>query len=81
MLYGLLAVVLMAMDQRGHYVPRIHSMAGNLVEPVYHVVEWPVRAMRNVFEQFQSRRTLRHENDSLRGYCSCNRRPCSGSKR
>ena len=66
MLYGLLAMVLMAMDQRGHYVPRIHHMAGYLVEPVYHVVEWPVRAMRNLFTQFQSRRSLRHENERLR---------------
>ena len=66
MLYGLLAVVLMAMDQRGHYVPRIRSAAEYLVEPVYHVIEWPVRALRNVFGQFQSRRSLRHENDRLR---------------
>jgi rod shape-determining protein MreC len=66
MLYGLLAVVLMALDQRGHYVPQIRSAAGYLVEPVYHVVEWPVRAMRNLFTQFQSRRSLRHENESLR---------------
>lgn len=66
MLYGLLAVVLMAMDHRGHYVPRIRSMTEYLVEPVYHVMEWPVRAMRNLFGQFQSRRSLRHENDDLR---------------
>ncbi len=66
MLYGLLAVILMAMDQRGHYVPRIRSMALYLVEPVYHVVEWPVRAARNVFGQFQSRRSLRHDNEVLR---------------
>ena len=66
MMYGLLAVVLMAMDQRGHYVPRVRSAAAYLVEPVYHVVEWPVRALRNLFGQFQSRRSLRHENDRLR---------------
>ncbi len=66
MLYGLLAVVLMAMDQRGHYVPRIRSMALYLVEPVYHIVEWPVRAARNVFGQFQSRRSLRHDNEAFR---------------
>jgi len=66
MLYGLLAVVLMAMDQRGHYVPRIRSMAEYLVEPVYHAMEWPVRATRNLFGQFQSRRSLRHENEDLR---------------
>ncbi len=66
MLYGLLAVVLMAMDQRGHFVPRIRSLALYLVEPVYHVVEWPVRAARNVFGQFQSHRSMRHENEALR---------------
>lgn len=66
MLYSLLAVVMMAMDQRGEYVPRIRSAAGNLAEPVYHVIEWPVRATRNLFMQFQSRRTLRHENEQLR---------------
>ena len=46
MLYGLLAVVLMAMDQRGNYVPMIRSAAGNLAEPVYHLVDWPVSAAR-----------------------------------
>jgi rod shape-determining protein MreC len=66
MLYGLLAVVLMAMDQRGNYVPMIRSAAGNLAEPVYHLVDWPVSAARNVFRQFQSRRSLRHENNLLR---------------
>lgn len=66
MLYGLLAVVLMAMDHRGHFVPKIRSVLEYAVEPVYHVVEWPVRATRNLFGQFQSRRSLRHENESLR---------------
>lgn len=66
MVYGLLAIVLMALDQHGHYVPRIRGMAQYLVEPVYHLVEWPVRAARNVFGQFQSRRSLRHDNESLK---------------
>ena len=68
MLYGLAAVVLMAMDQRGHYVSSIRSAAGTLVEPIYHAVEWPLRAVRNLSEQFQSRRSLRQDNDRLRGY-------------
>lgn len=66
MLYGLLAVVLMAMDHRGKYVPRVRSVLENAVEPVYHVVEWPVRATRNLISQFQTRRSLRHENEDLR---------------
>jgi rod shape-determining protein MreC len=66
MIYVLLAIVLMAMDHKGHYVPRVRSVALYLVEPVYHIVEWPVRAAQNLLEQFQSRRSLRHENDALR---------------
>ena len=65
MLYGLLAVVLMAMDHRGRYVPKARSVAENAVEPVYHVVQWPVRATRNLIGQFKSRRALRHENKAL----------------
>jgi rod shape-determining protein MreC len=66
MLYGLLAVVLMAMDHRGQYVPRVRSMVEYLVEPVYHVIDWPVSALRNLHGQFQSRRSMRHENEHLR---------------
>jgi rod shape-determining protein MreC len=66
MLYGLLAVVLMAMDQRGQYVPRFRNFANYLVEPVYYAVEWPVRALRGVFGYFQSTQALRRENDQLK---------------
>lgn len=66
MLYGLLAIVLMAMDHRGQYVPRFRSLANQLVEPVYHVVDWPVHALRGVFGFFQSSQTLRRENEQLR---------------
>ena len=65
MLYGLLAIVLMAMDHRGRYVPKVRSVLENAVEPVYHVVEWPVRALRNLSGQLQTRRSLRHEKESL----------------
>lgn len=65
MLYGLLAVVLMAMDQRGQYVPRFRTFANYLVEPVYTVVEWPVRALRGVFGYFQGTQALRRENSEL----------------
>ena len=66
MLYGLMAVVLMAMDQRGQYVPRLRNLANYLVEPVYYAVEWPVRALRGVFGYFQSAQALRRENDQLK---------------
>ena len=66
MLYGLIAVVLMAMDHRGQYVPRFRQLANHLVEPVYHVVEWPVRALREVFGFVRSAQSLRRENDAYR---------------
>lgn len=66
MLYGLMAIVLMAMDQRGQYVPRFRNLANHLVEPVYHLVDWPVAALRGVFGLFQSTQALRRENDQLR---------------
>ncbi len=65
MLYSLLAIVLMAMDHRGQYVPRLRSMASYLVEPVYHVVDWPVQALRTVFSFLQSTRALLRENEEL----------------
>ncbi|MEJ2384555.1 MAG: rod shape-determining protein MreC [Xanthomonadales bacterium] len=66
MLYGLIAIVLMAMDHRGQYVPKVRNVVENAVEPVYHVVEWPFRAAGNLSEQFRTRRELRHENEELR---------------
>ena len=66
MLYGLLAIVLMAMDHRGQYIPRFRSLATYLVEPAYHAVDWPVRALRGVFGFFQSGQRLRRENGELR---------------
>ena len=66
MLYGLLAVVLMAMDHRGQYIARFRGLASHLVEPVYHVIDIPVRGLRGVFEFFQSSGALRRENKSLR---------------
>jgi rod shape-determining protein MreC len=65
MLYGLLAVVLMAMDHRGKYVPRLRSVAEYAVEPVYHVIDWPVNAARSLYGQFEGRRSLRTENERL----------------
>jgi rod shape-determining protein MreC len=65
MLYGLLAVVLMAMDHRGNYVPRVRSIAQHAIEPVYHAVEWPVKTLHKLLGHFQSRSALLEENDRL----------------
>lgn len=66
MLYGLLAIVLMALDQRGHYIPRVRSAIANIVEPLYHLVDWPVRAAENVAGELRSRDALQEKNASLR---------------
>lgn len=66
MLYGLLAIVLMAMDHRGQYISRFRGLANHIVEPVYHVIDWPISGLRGVFGFFQSGRVLRRENEQLR---------------
>jgi len=43
----------------------VRSLAQYAVEPIYHLVEWPVQAARAVVEQFQSRGALRAENERL----------------
>jgi rod shape-determining protein MreC len=62
MLYILMAVVLMAMDQRGSYVPRLRAALAYAVEPVYHLVELPVRTLRGVRTYGRSYETLVVEN-------------------
>ena len=65
MLYLLLAVVLMVMDQRGHYVPRIRSAMEAGLEPVYHVVGFPARAASAVAKYTRSYLDLSAENEAL----------------
>jgi rod shape-determining protein MreC len=66
MLYGLLSIVLMAIDQRGHYIPRLRDTVGDAAEPLYHFVDWPVRTVESLGSQFESREELRNKNESLR---------------
>lgn len=65
MLYSLLAIVLMAMDHRGQYVPRLRSLSSHVVEPIYHAVEWPIEALRGAFSFLQGTRSLLRENERL----------------
>lgn len=65
MMYILLAIVLMFMDQRGHYVPRIRSAMELAFEPVFHVVGWPAEAVRSLDEHFRTRRDLISENQQF----------------
>ncbi len=65
MTYILLAIVLMLMDQRGHYVPRLRSAMELAFEPVFHLVGWPSEALQSLDQHTRARRDLLAENQQL----------------
>lgn len=65
MVYLLLAIILMAMDQRGQYVLQARGVISLALEPVFHLAEWPSRAIRSVRANAQSFRSLLEENEQL----------------
>jgi len=64
-MYILLAVVLMSMDQRGHYVPKIRSTLELAFEPVFLLVGWPSRTWESLGEQTTARNKLIADNQTL----------------
>ena len=66
MMYILLATVLMFMDQRGHYVPRIRSAMEMVFEPVFHLVGWPAEALQSLKLHTRARKELMSENQQLK---------------
>ena len=64
-MYILLAIVLMFMDQRGHYVPKVRGVLELALEPVFHVVSWPAEVLRLVREHTRVREDLIAENQQL----------------
>lgn len=65
MMYMLLAVVLMSMDQRGQYVPKVRSTMELAFEPIYALVGWPSQAWQSLAEQFAARNELIEDNQQL----------------
>ena len=65
MMYILLAIVLMLMDQRGHYVPRIRGAMELVFEPVFHLVGWPAEAIQSIGQRSRARSELVDENHLL----------------
>jgi len=65
MLYLLLAIILMAMDQRGQYVARVRGAFTILAEPVFHLVDWPASAVRSARARAQSLEQLLDSNAQL----------------
>ncbi len=65
MMYILLAIVLMMMDQRGHYVPRVRGAMELAFEPVFHIVGWPADAWQTLDQRTRARSELINENQQL----------------
>jgi rod shape-determining protein MreC len=65
MMYILLAIVLMMMDQRGQYVPRVRSVLESGLEPVFHAVSWPSKAWQSLRRQRLSHAELVEETQRL----------------
>jgi len=65
-MYILLGVVLMFMDQRGHYVPRLRSAMETVFEPVFQVVAWPSEFIQTVDQHTRARNEMIANNEQLR---------------
>ena len=65
MMYILLAVVLMSMDQRGQYVPQVRDIAEQGLEPVFRLVGWPTRAWQSLSLKSTARNELISNNQQL----------------
>ncbi len=73
LMYGILAVFLMALDHRGHYLNVARNVAMQVILPLYQVVDWPQRQWRRVGayldstgEQLHEIAVLQQQNQSLR---------------
>jgi len=64
-MYILLAIVLMLMDQRGHYIPRLRSVMEAAFEPVFFIVSWPSQALDEFKKDSRARKELIAENQQL----------------
>jgi rod shape-determining protein MreC len=65
MMYILLSIILMFMDQHGHYVPRIRSAMELAFEPVFHMVGWPAEVIESIDRHTRTRNKLIAENQQL----------------
>lgn len=65
MMYILLAVLLMSIDQHSHYIQRARTTMEVAIEPVYRLVGWPAHAWQVLREQVRTRHQLRVENRKL----------------
>ncbi len=65
MVYILLAIVLMSMDQHNHYVPRLRTAVESVLEPVFRLVGWPAQALQSLHDISRTHRQLLEQNRQL----------------
>ncbi|MDT8437677.1 MAG: rod shape-determining protein MreC [Wenzhouxiangellaceae bacterium] len=65
MAYALLAISLMTLDHRGHYVERVRAQALQLAEPIYHLVDLPFRLARQLQTHLLRQQILANQRDAL----------------
>ncbi|HYB65239.1 MAG TPA: rod shape-determining protein MreC [Steroidobacteraceae bacterium] len=65
-LYAVLAVVIMYLDQRAHYLEPVRYLLQSAAYPIQLAVNSPPAAWRWLRESFQTREALRTENERLR---------------
>lgn len=65
-LYALLAVIVMYLDQRGRYLEQVRFVLQAAAYPIQLLVNSPPSAWRWIRESFQTRDSLRAENERLR---------------
>lgn len=65
-LYAVLAVVVMYLDQRGRYLEQVRFVLQATAYPIQLLVNSPPSAWRWIRESFQTRESLRAENERLR---------------
>ncbi len=64
--YLALASVLMVVDHRGHWLPKVRYAAAIVVEPIYQLAGLPASGLRAARVAFADRRMLTEENHKLR---------------
>ena len=63
--YALVAIFLMALDHRGHYLDRFHQAVRNITEPVLLAIEAPIRWAGAGSDWLQSTQALLQQNQDL----------------
>ncbi|MGK7294475.1 MAG: rod shape-determining protein MreC, partial [Candidatus Wenzhouxiangella sp. M2_3B_020] len=65
MFYALIAISLMALDYRGHYVERMRSLAERAIEPVFWIVDLPARTFEFAADALRDRAEIEARLDTV----------------